>query len=245
MAPRTIHCTWSSPSAGEIGGRPLIFFGGGDGVCYAFEPLASPPAEGSVATLRKVWSFDCDPEAPKESVHRWQDNKIEGPSNITGMPVFHRGRVYVTAGGDLWHGKLKAWIKCIDATKTGDITRTGEVWSYPLERHCMSTPSVRDGLAYIADCGHKVHCLDAETGRPLWVHDALGDIWASTLVADGKVYFGTQRNHFWVLAAAKEPKVLGSLRLDGALPSSPTAANGVVYVATMTRLYALAKPKGP
>src|SRR4029453_5244470 len=115
MAPRTIHCTWSSPSSGVVSGRTLIFFGGGDGVCYAFEALKEAPRAGGsadvkdVAKLKRVWRFDCDPTAPKEDVHRYQDQKNEGASNITGMPVFDGGRVYVTAGGDLWHGKLKAW----------------------------------------------------------------------------------------------------------------------------------------
>jgi outer membrane protein assembly factor BamB len=157
------------------------------------------------------------------------------------MPVFHKGRVYVTAGGDLWHGKLKAWLKCIDASKQGDITKTGEVWSYPLERHCMSTPSVEDGLVYIADCGRKVHCVDAETGRAHWTHKANGEVWGSTLAADGKVYVGSQRGDFWVLAAGKELRVLGSIDMDSAVSASPAAANGVLYVGTMTRLYAVKK----
>ncbi len=239
MAPRTIHCTWSSPSAGDVGGRQLVFFGGGDGICYAFEALEASPPGGQIAKLKSIWRFDCDPEAPKEDVHKYQDNRSEGPSNITGMPVFHKGRVYVTAGGDLWHGKLKAWLKCIDASKQGDITKTGEVWSYPLERHCMSTPSVHDGLVYIADCGRKIHCVDAETGRAHWTHKANGEVWGSTLAADGKVYVGSQRGDFWVLATGKELRVLGSIDMDSAVSASPAAANGVLYVGTMTRLYAV------
>ncbi|HEU0038356.1 MAG TPA: pyrrolo-quinoline quinone, partial [Verrucomicrobiae bacterium] len=38
MAPNIFHCTWASPSLGEVNGRPLIFFCGGNGVVYAFEP---------------------------------------------------------------------------------------------------------------------------------------------------------------------------------------------------------------
>ncbi|MHC4363702.1 MAG: hypothetical protein ACYSTZ_12810 [Planctomycetota bacterium] len=56
--------------------------------------------------------------------------------------MFHANRVYVTVGGDIWWGKNQAWLKCIDATKTGDITTYGEVWSYSLERHSCSTPSI-------------------------------------------------------------------------------------------------------
>ena len=37
---RLLHGQWSSPSLGQVGGKTLVFFGGGDGVCYAFEALA-------------------------------------------------------------------------------------------------------------------------------------------------------------------------------------------------------------
>jgi outer membrane protein assembly factor BamB len=86
-----------------------------------------------------------------------------------------------------------------------------------------------------------VHCVDAETGRPYWVHDAGRDMWASTLVADGRVYVGTRGRQFWVLATGKEKRVLSSIELDDALISTPVAANGTLYVGTMKRLFALEK----
>ena len=58
---------------------------------------------------------------------------------------------------------------------------------------CLSTPSICQGLVYIVDCGPSVHCLDAKTGQEYWSHPIKGDTWGSTLVADGKVYVGTQR----------------------------------------------------
>ncbi len=240
MAPRTIHCTWSSPALGTVGGRPLIFFGGGDGVCYAFGVPSPHALADPSTTLQRVWRFDCDPAAPKEDIHRWQENRKEGPSNITGMPVYYQDKVYVTAGGDYWHGKHESWLKCIDAGRTGDITRGGEVWSFALQRHCLSTPSICNGLVYIVDCGPSVHCLDAKTGQEYWSHPIKGDVWGSTLVADGKVFVGTHRREFYVFAAGKEKRLISTIELDSAMNSSPAAANGVLYVATMRRLYAIA-----
>jgi outer membrane protein assembly factor BamB len=246
------HCTWSSPALGEVGGRRLVFFGGGDGVVYAFEALrpgdvtASAASPDGVATraervepLRLVWRFDCDPTAPKENIHSYIRNRTESPSNIKSMPVFHNNRVYVTVGGDIWWGKREAWLKCIDATGTGDVTDSALLWSYPVERHCCTTPSIADGLVYVGDCAGKIHCVDAETGEPYWVHDAGGEMWASTLVADGKVYAGTRRGDFWVLRAGRELEVLSRVRLDDPVISTPVAAGGVLYVGTMSRLYAL------
>ncbi|MGD0090063.1 MAG: PQQ-binding-like beta-propeller repeat protein [Planctomycetota bacterium] len=241
IAPNIPHAQWSSPALGEVHGQKLIFLGGANGICYAFEALQSAPPEGQVQKLRRVWSFDCDPAAPKQEIHKYQGNKREGPSQITGMPVFYKNRVYVAAGGDVWQGKRSAWLKCIDASRSGEITKTGELWSYPIPAICISTPAIRDGLVYISDCSNKVHCVDAETGQVYWVHDAQGPLWASCLVADGKVFIGTRAGTFWILAAGKELKVLCSVRLDGEISGTATAANGVVYVATMKRLYALKK----
>lgn len=231
---------------GEVNGRRLVFFAGGDGVCYAFDALkqtesASLTSPRQVETLQRVWRFDCDPTAPKENVHSYIRNRRESPSNIKSMPVYHNGRIYVTHGGDIWWGKRQSWLKCIDATQTGEITKSGLVWSCELESHCCATPAVHDGLVYAADCGGKVHCVDAQTGRPYWVHDAERDMWASPLVADGKVYIGTRRGTFWILATGKERRVLSSIRLDAPIISTAVAANGTLYVGTMKRLYALQK----
>jgi len=242
IGPEIFHCTWSSPSLGEVNGRTLVFFCGGDGVCYAFEPVTAVPPKGTVEKLKLVWRFDCDPTAPKENVHDYAGNRQESPSNIKSTPVFYKGRLYVTVGGDIWWGKEKAWLQCIDATGSGDITKTGLLWSYPVKEHCCSTPAIWNGLAFVADCSGYVHCVDAETGKPYWSHNCEGEIWASTLAADGKVYVGTRRGQLWVFAATKEKEVLCSVRLDSPMAGSPVAANGTLYVATMKTLYAFRAP---
>lgn len=256
IGPRIFHSTWSSPALGEVNGRALIIFCGGDGVVYAFEPFAANPNPASVqrkspakiknspptddpVQLKKVWQFDCDPAAPKETVHLYHGNRRESPSNIKSMPVFHNNRVYVTVGGDLWWGKRQAWLKCIDATGSGDITKTGEVWSYPLERHSMCTPAIRNGLVFVGDSGHKIHCVDSETGKPYWTHAVEGEIWASPLVADGKVYFATRQGEFFIFEAGKEKKLLAAIDLNSPISGSPVAANGILYITTMTHMYAV------
>ena len=238
IGPRIFHSTWSSPALGEAGGRRLVFFCGGDGVCYAFNPVDAG-AVGPAQILERIWRFDCDPTGPKDDVHRYLRNRRESPSNIKSMPVFHDGRLYVTVGGDIWWGKEEAWLKCIDATRSGDITADGEIWSCPLEKHCCSTPAISGGLAFVGDLGRTIHCVDATTGQPYWRHEVDGEIWASPLVADGKLYVGTRRGKFWVLAAGKEKRLLAEIELNDPISATATAANGRIYVATQSRLYAL------
>ena len=239
IGPDIFHNTWASPSLGKVKGRVLIFFCGGNGVVYAFEPVQKNPPPGEVRKLKKVFQFDFDPLAPKIDVHKFSTNRRESPSNIYGMPVFQRNRLFVAGGGDFWWGKNEAWLKCIDATRTGDITTNGLVWSYPLEKHVMSTAAVKDNLVFIADCGRRFHCVNAQTGKPHWTHEIQGEAWASPYVADGKVYLGTRSGNYYVFAASKEKQVLASLDLITPISATTTAANGVLYVSTMTHLYAL------
>jgi outer membrane protein assembly factor BamB len=241
IGPRVFHSTWSSPALLEVNGQQRILFCGGDGVIYGFEALKTLPPAGEVTTLKRVWRFDPDPEGPKENVHQYNSNRQVSPSNIKSLPVVQDGRLYATVGGDLWWGKHQAWLKCIDATGSGDVTRTAERWSYPVERHCIATPTVQAGLVFVGDTGRRLHCVDAETGKPYWTHDVKGEVWASPLVADRKVYFATRAGDILVFEASREKKLLSEVRLDSAISGTPVAANGVIYFTTMTRLYAVAK----
>ena len=244
MAPRTVHGTWSSPSMGMVNGNRCVFFGGGDGVCYAFEALDTGTMPEDVQTLKLVWRFDMDPTAPKENVHDYLNNRDVSPSNIKGMPVFYRDRIYVTGGGDIWWGKEKSWLKCIDATGQGDITPTGAMWSYEMAHHSCSTPAIADGLLFVTDCAGLLHCLDAETGQPYWTHQFKRDLWGSALVADGKVYAGSLGGDFCIFAAANVKQLLADIKLDAPVSSTPVAANGVLYVTTLKTLYAAGTAQG-
>ena len=103
----------------------------------------------------------------------------------------------------------------------------------------MSTPALSGSLLFIADCGRRFHCVDADTGQSYWTHEIKGEAWASPLIADGKVYLGTRSGTFYVFAASKEKKVLSTMEIGAPISATATAANGVLYVATMTRLYAI------
>jgi outer membrane protein assembly factor BamB len=159
------------------------------------------------------------------------------------MPVLVDGRVYVAGGGDLWWGKNEAWLKCIEPRGDGDLTRTAQVWSYPLNRHTFATPAVHDGLVFVTDCEGTLHCVDAGTGQAVWVQELGGETWASALVADGKVYVGTRRGDFWVLAAGRQKRVLATVATGSPISATAVAANGTLYVTTMNQIYALSRPR--
>ena len=130
-------------------------------------------------------------------------------------------------------------LHCIDAGRTGEITKTGKVWSYGGLDRSISAVAIADGLVYAPDVAGRLHCLDAGTGRCYWVHETHHETWSAPLVADGKVYFNTRRS-FWVLAAGKVKRVLSSHRSSRmGSEASCVAANGVLYIVLRGRLWAL------
>lgn len=241
IAPNIFHSTWAPPALVTIAGQEVILFNAGNGLTYAFEPLPTNAVPAEVMTLKKLWESDFDPDAPKTNVHRYNQNRGEGPSNFYGAPIFDGGLVFVAGGGDLWWGKNAAWLKAF-APPTTTAAGAAPVlqWTYPVERHTFSTPAVHDGLVYVTDCSQNLHCVDARTGAPVWKHELRGETWASPFVADGKVYVGTRRGYFHVLAASREKTELAELALRTPISSTAVAANGVLYVTTMTHLYAVA-----
>jgi outer membrane protein assembly factor BamB len=239
IGPRIFHAAWSAPSMGEIRGKRQVYLGGPDGVVYALEPVKASAAPGDKPiAMKRIWRFDCDPSAPKVNIHTYLRNRKTSPSVIYGMPVFHKNRIYATHSGDVWWGKRKSGIKCIDATKTGDVTRTAEIWSRELSSHCTATPAIVDGLVYLGDLGGNFYCLDAADGKTIWAHKTKGEVYGSTLAADSKIYVGTRKGQFLILAAGRTKKILADIQLDSPIHGAATAANRTIYIATMKKLYA-------
>ena len=240
VGPRIFHGLWCSPSLAQVNGRKLILWGGGDGFCYAFDP--KPVKEGDTAFLKTVWKYDCNP--PERKKFKYPD--AEGPSEINATPVFYKNRVYVAVGQDPEHGEGVGILTCIDATKTGDITQTGKIWSNDKIHRSLSTVSITpEGLLFVGDFSGYLYCFDAETGKLHWTHDLKAHIWGSSLVADGKVYIGDEDGGFVVFAASKEKKILSETNLGAPVYSTPIAANGVLYVSSNTHLFAFAPDKPP
>lgn len=249
---RLFHAQWSSPSLGVVNGRPLVFLGGADGICYAFEALTQAPAE--VAKLKKVWSYDCNPpefrtkngvpiryirgdKRKKESTNK-NDGAYVGPSEIIATAVFHDNRVYVGIGQDPMHGRGRGMFHCIDATKSGDLTGSGCLWKFSGIDRTIASASIADGLVYITDISGKLFCLDDATGKCLWTFDTETETWGGALVADGKLYFGNKKG-LYILKAGRELALLDKILLGAPAYSTPIVANGVLYVTSQNYLWAV------
>jgi len=236
---RMFHGHWSSPAATEIGGRPMIIFGGGDGLLYAFEPLESSKGDDKTRTLKKIWQYDCNPfdyheqNGQKIPYSSWNRKSPEGPSEIIATPVIDKGRIYLAIGQSPIHGPGKGMLSCIDAS-TGR-----KIWESRLVGRSLSNAAIQDGLLYISDFTGRLHCFNADTGEHYWQHELGAGVWcASPFLLDSKVYISTERNELWIFKADREKQMLSRCRLKS-MAITPAVQNGVFYFPTQSRLLAL------
>lgn len=103
----------------------------------------------------------------------------------------------------------------------------------------LSSPTLADGLLVIGDFAGLVHCLDAATGRMLWTHDMMAEIWGGALVADGKIYIGNADGDVTVFALGREKKLLAKNEMGNSVHGAPVAADDTLYISTRTHLYAI------
>jgi len=242
ISANTFHGQWSSPVAAEFGGRPMIVYGGGDGVLYAFEPVDASIVGEKPGKLKTIWKCDCCPADYRFRDGRllpysgWRSKSPVGPSEIISTPAVYRGRIYVAIGQSPVHGPGKGMLSCIDGA-TGAV-----VWQNREVGRTLSEAAIHDGLLYLPDYSGILHCIDTETGQGVWQHD-VGSIWcASATVADGRVFIGTERMVFWALKAGREKQVLGKGRLRS-MPITVAVGEEMLLLPTQRRLFALKRGK--
>lgn len=217
---RILHGQWSSAAVGELGGVVQVVMGQGDGW-----------VRGYVAeTGEKLWEFDTNPKDAE-----WPRNR----NNVISTPVLYNDRVYIGNGQDPEHGEGVGHYYAIDPTQRGDITESGLVWHFDRIRRTISTAAIEDGILYIPDFSGFLHALDADTGEELWVHDTFAAVWASPLLADGKLYLGDEDGDVVVLKPGKEEVVLAEMNMGSSVYSTAVPANGTLFIASRNKLFAL------
>jgi outer membrane protein assembly factor BamB len=243
-----MHCNWSSPAYGaDLAGNPTVVFGAGDGFTYGFHATEfdeEKDGDDTFNLFKELWKVDCCPKEYRfdESGEPIKYATYPGPSEIISSPVIYNDKVYAAIGQDPEHGEGVGCVTCIDPSKG-----TGEdaiVWQFKEIGRTISTPSVVDGLVYIADYSGRLFCIDAETGEKYWEHDTLSHIWGSTLVVDGKVLLGNEDGELVILKAGKEYEEINTVGYPAPIYATPIVANGTLYVMTQTHLYAYEMGEG-
>lgn len=134
----------------------------------------------------------------------------------------------------------------------GKIAKDHDEQEFEDQMHCsMSSVAVHDGLVIAPDFEGLLHCLDAETGQQYWTCDLLASIWASPVIVDDKVFIADEDGVVSIFHLSKDPDkalkqkeqqnvALASIEMNSGVHTSPIYANGSLYVATRSQLFAIA-----
>ena len=243
-----LHGQWGSPSVGIVNGKAQVYFPGGDGWLYALD----------AETGDEIWKFDLNPKNTT-----WELGGAGLRNSVIATPVFYENSVILAVGQDPEHGEGVGHLWRVDATKTGDISaelgeiategkpnpKSGVIWHYggteddeAVFRRTMSTVAIKDNILYAADLSGFVHCIDFKTGKRHWVHDLLSGVWGSTVIVDNKVFLGNEDGTLTVFKHSSEKaEVLAEISTTSysAIYSTPTFANGKLFLSDRARIYCI------
>jgi len=127
-------------------------------------------------------------------------------------------------------------------------TPLGLVGAVPLTDAIFTAPVVAKGRVYVVDGSGTAFCIDAKTLRVVWKLPTRGgkancNNVSSPAIVAGYLHFGTMAGSYYVLDAGKGT-VVKEIRCGEPIFSSPVAANGRAYFATLgSKVYAV-KPDG-
>lgn len=223
--PLPYDTTYSAPSIKIVNGIPQYVIGAGDGKIWSIQPRTGQHNWSFAFAARGLYGT---PIIEGDTVFMAQGEENVQPKEVDGQIVID---VDNTMGA----------VVSVDATKSGDISVTGQNWKVVELNGNRSAPLYVNDKLYVIDDRAKLFVLDPKTGEELFKKTPLGTkMFASPLYADGKIYTITENGRYYVLGIQEDGSV--DILTKGRLPEgdalgSPICAHGRIYFPTTTALY--------
>jgi outer membrane protein assembly factor BamB len=216
---RPFDTTYAPAVITEVNGVKLLVAGGGDGAVHAIKVLTGEP----------VWSFAMSKRGINTGVLVYDNQAI----------VSHSEENLDTSAMGL--------LASINAAGHGKLGPQDVKWKVPGFQGGYSTPVMDGDRVFQIDNGANLYAFDFHTGKELWKQN-LGTIQkASPVIADGKIYVGTESGKFFILKPhADHCEILSDVEL-GKVPgeeqviASAAVARGRVYFVSTQNIYAIGK----
>ncbi|HYE85804.1 MAG TPA: PQQ-binding-like beta-propeller repeat protein, partial [Vicinamibacterales bacterium] len=216
---RHYDTNYSTPIVGTIDGTRALMVGGTDGVYHALK----------LNTGEKIWSIEVSKRA------------------ILNSPLFRDNVAYITHGEENMDTTEMGMIAAVDATRTGVLAPDAFKWRTRGFLPSFASPVMDDERLYTVDNSAIIGAFDLKTGAKLW-EKTLGTLQkGSPVLADGKLYVGTENGKFYILRPSAsgvevlDEDVIGDPQSPDPIVASPIVADGRVYVTTMEAMYAIGR----
>ncbi|MBA4191224.1 MAG: serine/threonine protein kinase [Planctomycetaceae bacterium] len=127
----------------------------------------------------------------------------------------------------------------------GDVTKTHRLWTSKKGSN-VSSPVFHDGhLYWMNDSNGTAYCAKADTGEVVYEEKVprAGGVYASALLADGRIYYVGREGRTYVVAAKLKFELLATNDLSdrSLFDASPVAIDGRLFIRSGKALYCLAK----
>lgn len=124
-----------------------------------------------------------------------------------------------------------------------DTNGDGKIGNVEEIHRSLASPVIEDGLLYLVDYYGLLYCLDASSGKIHWTHDLFSPVWATPLIADGKVFVGDEDGDLTIFKHSRTKTILNEIQMESSIKISPVAAGNTLYIGTLSMMYAISKQK--
>ena len=225
---RPTDTIYANPFITDVNGVHTMFSGGSDGAMHAIK----------VATGEKIWSW------------------LVSKRGLNTAALVLGSDVIVTHSEENAVSSEMGMIAAVPTTSKGELADKDARWITRSVQAGYASP-VSDGeRIYVLDNGGVLFAFDARSGKQLW-EQTLGTIAkASPVLADGKLYIGTENTgdaggKFYIIrphaekAEILDQDWLGTPQKSELIVAAPIVARGRVYVTSMDSLYAIGPKTAP
>lgn len=177
----------------------------------------------------------------KKQSHRPRDARklVRGPNQMNSPHWSQRELLEVTGAGILATNAMNYTASAQEDTSGGE-----EIWSFETGKPILSSPTVVDGTVYFGSHDSSVYALDAANGDEEWTFETGRGVESSPNVVDNSVLIGDANTDvdavvYALDATAGDQEWTFGTAHGGAVISSPTVSNGIVFVGIRSVVYAL------
>lgn len=101
----------------------------------------------------------------------------------------------------------------------------------------VPSPVATDKYVFIPTSYGVIACYEAKTGKALWNHDFSTGVYASPILAEGKIYLLDRKGVMHIFKADKEFTLIAESALGEKSDCTPAFANGRIYIRARNSLY--------
>lgn len=220
---RPYDTTYSPLVIADVNGTRLLIEGASDGMVHAIKPQTGEP----------VWRFEISKRGINSGV------------------VVHGTNAIVSHSEENLDSTEMGLIAAVDATGRGDVKKEQIKWRNFGWMAGFSSPVIDGDRVYQIENSAVLGAFDLNTGKQLWTK-TLGTVQkASPVLADGKLYVGTESGKFYILKPSAtgceilDEEQLGTEEHPEVILAAVAVSNGRIYLVTDSNLYAIGKKTTP